>query len=149
MQQPNSIQSSPSKAWDEFFEMVSGWTAIWGAVGAVVWLTDYVLNAGGLPRNARWGISGLVLLVTFLVATRMFERLPRLREFVRKWRYPIVLTVVAGLSYQWGAYDSARSDAAISGRAAIWACAKFVECRDMAPKFNINEYIYIPPAAAQ
>jgi hypothetical protein len=131
-------------AWDEAYEMASGWLAIWGLAFAPAWLTNYFLKAStSVSYSPRLALSGVVLLFSFFsisfLARRMPKRASKAREFLYQWRHPIVIAAVAALSYQWGAYDNSRSDTAVFSRAAALACAESAECRRAISPYDINQ----------
>ena len=120
--------------WDDAFEMISGWIVVWGFSLAPAWLINHLLSAiTSLPTEPRLAIAAAVLIGSFLSIGYLADRMPapaaRARQIIYRWRYPIVLTALAAMSYQWGAYEASRSDEALEGKAATIACEKFVECR--------------------
>jgi len=141
----HSAQSTKAAPSSDFFEVTSGWAVIWGVVAACVWLFNhFVADQFGLDRNPTIIADGLLVIATFLAVARLWERLPRVQEIVRNYRHLIILAVVAFLSYQWGQYDYSQSYQTLLGRAAIWSCSKFPECRSTAQHYDMSRNIEIP-----
>ncbi|MGY2902167.1 hypothetical protein [Bradyrhizobium sp. URHC0002] len=130
---PKSHEADPIKA---LFDLASYWATIWGFVGLCLWLEQRALTNLDVPSGS---VKMIILLVStpaiFLLVVHRFKKDPRVRMFVERIRYVVILAVAGLLGAYLHANHKDQSHDSYLRDGAVLACAKIAACKESAAQY--------------
>ena len=129
---PSPRATEPTKA---LFDLASYYATIWGFVALCLWVEHQALAGLGVPENPQVAVLGVSTVAVFWLTMNRFEKDSRVRTFVERIRYIVILAAAALLGAYLHATHKDQSYESHLRDGAVLACAKIAACKESAIQY--------------